>query len=121
MNFALLVEKISEQDYKKSAVRQSLSEQMIPEMQNALNEIKKKTGVFAFRINVDEFEADEGFECDFQVKWAMSEEWRSFDGNVPPRFAKFRDEIYELSDAMDVIAPILKKSIKLSSEIELHN
>ncbi|MBC7659248.1 MAG: hypothetical protein H7249_06025 [Chitinophagaceae bacterium] len=121
MNFALLVEKISEQDTQKLSVRQSLSEQMVPEMQKALNDLKKKTGVFAFRITMDEFEADEGYECDFQVKWALSEDWRSFDGNVPPRFAKFRDEIYEVSDAMDTIAPIICKKLKLSSETDLHS
>jgi hypothetical protein len=121
MNFALLVEKISEEDYDKSSVRKALSEQLIPEMQKALNDLKKKTGVFGFRINIDEFEAGEDYECDFQVKWALSEEFRSFDGNVPPRFAKFREDIYEVSDAMDTLAPILKKAIKLNSETELHS
>ena len=118
MNFALLVEKLSEEDYDKASVRKGLSEQLVPEMQKALNDLKKKTGVFAFRLNIDEFETGEDYECDFQVKWALSEDWRSFDGNVPPRFAKFRDEIYEVSDALDTIAPILKKSIKLTSETD---
>ena len=92
---------------------------MIPEMQKALNDLKKTTGVFAFQIAIDEFEKGEGYECDFQVKWALSEDWRSFDGNVPPRFMKFREEIYEVSDAMDTIAPILKQKIQLTSKAEL--
>jgi len=121
MNFALLVEKLSEQDYDTSSMRKDLSAQIIPEMQKALNDLKKKTGVFAFRIAIDEFEVGEDYECDFQVKWALSEEWRSFDGNVPPRFMKHRDEIYEVSDAMDTLAPILRKTIKLSSSTELTN
>lgn len=117
MNFALLVEKLSEEDDKQSS-RKDLSQQLIPEMQKALNDLKIKTGVFAFRIHIDEFEVGEDYECDFQVKWALTEDWRSFDGNVPPRFAKFREAIYEVSDALDTIAPILRQSIKLTSGTE---
>ena len=45
MNFALLVEKLSEEDYDKASVRKGLSEQLVPEMQKALNDLKKKTAV----------------------------------------------------------------------------
>ncbi len=40
MNFALLVEKLSEQDFNKASVRKGLSEQLVPEMQKALNDLE---------------------------------------------------------------------------------
>ena len=114
-HFATLVELLSEKTVSTAAARKKLAEEMVPEMQKALNDLRKKTGVFAFRLNINEFEEDEGYECDFQVKWAASEEWRSFDGNVPSKFEVFREDIYEITDSMDVLAPILQQKIKLSS------
>lgn len=115
-HFASLVELLSEKTVSTAAARKKLAEEMIPEMQKALNDLRQKSGVFAFRLHINEFEEDEGYECDFQVKWAMSEEWRSFDGNVPKKFEPFREEIYEITDSMDLVAPILQQRIKLSTE-----
>jgi hypothetical protein len=118
-HFASLVEHLSDKGVGTGAARKKLAEDMLPEMQKALDDLRRKTGVFAFRIHMNEFEKGEEFECDFQVKWAMSEDWRSFDGNLPPKFETYREDIYEITDAMDTLAPMLKHKVKLSSEPEL--
>lgn len=121
-HFASLVEHISEKGVENNSrsARKQLAEEMIPEMQKALDDLRRKTGIFAFRVNFDEFEKDEGFECDFQIKYAMSEDWRSFDGNLPPKFESYREDIYEVTDAMDTLAPLLEQKVKLSSEPKLN-
>ncbi|RZA26390.1 MAG: hypothetical protein EOP10_03765 [Proteobacteria bacterium] len=119
-HFASLVEHLSEKGVSSAVARKRLAEEMIPEMQKALDELRRKTGVFAFRIHMNEFEEGEEFECDFQVKWALSEDWRSFDGNLPPKFENYREDIYEITDAMDTLAPMIQQKIKLSSEPKIN-
>ncbi len=115
-HFAGLVEKISEWEFRKASERDELAKLILPEMQKALDELKKRIGAFGIRILIDEFEEDEGYECDFQIKWALSEDWRRFDGDVPARFNPYLDDIYEMTDALDTLAPILKQKVSLKSE-----
>lgn len=119
-HFASMVERYSDKELSSRSERASLAEVMLPEMQKALDDLRMKTGVYAFRIHMDEFEPDEGYECDFQVKWALTEDWESFNGDVKPKFSKSLEAIYEVADAMDMLAPMLQKKVKLTSEPKLN-
>lgn len=117
-HFVSLVEQLSEKTVSSAAARKKLAEEMLPEMQKALNDLRQKSGVFGFRVEIDEFEKGEDFESDFQVKWAASEDWRRFDGTVPPKYERYREDIYEISDAFDLLAPLVQSRMKASSEVK---
>lgn len=117
-HFASLIDHLSEQTLSSAAARKKLAEEIMPELQKALNDLRQKSGVFGLRVDIDEFEKGEDFESDFQIKWAASEDWRRFDGNVPPKFERYREDLYELIDALDTLAPIVQFKMRASSEVK---